>query len=190
MYSWDRSRCLTCPFPFHASLKYYQYASTHAPITSFRIPPLFVPPPLPHTPALPLAALPCSRLALIKDYFGLKIPITPPLLTPAALLICAVRLEVAGTETLDLLDTPDQHHQPMTQLAEWGPGRGSEQYEHDWMRLITCYSAWYQPLIRRRVFTPGMLTGNWIGRVFVRCYYLECIPTALIIFVGDSSEAV
>ena len=63
------------------------------------------------------------------------------------------------------------HRRPTTQFAEWGPDRDSEQYEHDWLRLITCYSPWDQPMIRRRVFTPGMVTGNWVGRLFVRRYY-------------------
>ena len=148
------------------------------------------PPPPPHTPGLPLAALPSSRLTFITDCFGLNIPITHPLLTPAALLICAVRLEAARTETPDVLDNSDEHVWPTTQLAEWGPGRGSEEYEHDWMRLITCYIPCHRPIIRRRVFTPGMLTGSWIGRIFVRYYYLECILTALIMFVGDISGAV
>ena len=141
-----------------------------------------MPPPLPHTPALPLAALPSSYPTFIKDYFGLNIPITHPLLTPAALLICAVRLEAARTETPVVLDTLDDHLRPTTQLAGWGPGHGSEQYEHDWMRLITCYSAWNHPMIRRRVFTPGMLTGAWIGRIFVRCYFMKYVLIALIIF--------
>ena len=149
-----------------------------------------MPPPPPHTTALPLPALPSSRLTLITDYFGLNIAITHPLLTPAALLICAVRLEAAGTEGSDHLDISNEHRRPTTQLAEWGPGRGSEQYEHDWMRLLTCYTPCHQPIIRRRVFTPGMLTGSWIGRVFVRCYFLEYILISLIMFVGDTSGSV
>jgi hypothetical protein len=128
----------------------------------------------PPTPALPPAALPSSRLTFIKDHFGINIPITNPLLTPAALLICAVRFEAVGT------DTPlATHRRPTTPFAEWGPGRGSEQYEHDWMRILTCYSPWDQPMIRRRVFTPGMITGAWVGRVFVRCCRLECVLVPL-----------
>jgi hypothetical protein len=72
----------------------------------------------------------------------------------------------------------------MTPFAEWGPGRGSEQYEHDWMRLLTCYSPWDQPMIRCRVFTPGMITGAWVGRVFVRCCRLEYVllPLTFVFF--------
>ena len=119
----------------------------------------------PSTSPLPPAALPYSHVPFVKDFFGHNIPITSPLLTPAALLICAVRLEAGSPDP----NSPnmDEHHLPATQFEEWGPGRGSEQYEHDWMRLITCYSPWNQPMIRRRVFTPGMMTGTWVGRFFV-----------------------
>ena len=134
--------------------------------------------------ALPLAALPSSRLTYVKDYFGLNVPITHPLLTPAALLICAVRLEAARADTPSPIpalaghesnnDQASDEQTPRTPFADWNTGC-SKQYEHDWMRLITCYSPWTQPMIRRNVFTPGMMTGTWVGRMFVRSSSLEFV---------------
>ena len=125
----------------------------------------------PSTLALPPAALPHSHVTFVKDFFGHIIPITSPLLTPAALLICALRLEAGTPDPTDV--DMEEHHLPTTQFAEWGPDRGSEQYPHDWMRLITYYSPWNQGMIRRRVFTPGMMTGTWVGCLFVSHNCLE-----------------
>ena len=105
----------------------------------------------------------------MKDHFGITFPITNPLLSHAALFICAVRLEAAATEPPFLGPNNEglDGYRPTTLFAEWGPDLGSEQYEHDWIRLITCYNPWTQPMVRRRVFTPGMVTGTWTGRLFV-----------------------
>ncbi|KAF8494037.1 hypothetical protein JB92DRAFT_2997379 [Gautieria morchelliformis] len=157
----DRNRVLTA-FA-HTFVGSFKYASTHAPITSFHLPPNITPLPLPLSPALPLAARPSSRPTYLQ-HFGLYLSITPPLLTPAALLSCAVRLETEYAETGD--DLAEQK-QPTTKFAEWGQDGGSERHEHDWTRLLTCYSPWTQPVTRRGcVFTPGMVTGTWVGRMF------------------------
>jgi hypothetical protein len=129
----------------------------------------------PHWPPHALAELPYSHPTYITDYFGVNPPITHPLLTPAALLICVVRLEAVEATSFTLpegyhgpIDEEiDQQAMPTTKFVEWGPGRGDD-FEHDWHRLTTCYSPWGQPTIRRRVFTPGMLAGTWVGRLFVR----------------------
>ncbi|KAF8491394.1 hypothetical protein JB92DRAFT_3100517 [Gautieria morchelliformis] len=153
----------------------FKYASTHDPITSFHFPPNIIPLPLAPSPALPLAARPSSRPTYLQDYFGLDILITPPLLTPAALLSCVVRLEAEGAE--EHIVVPDGYDgltgddlvaqtQKTTNFAEWGQKGGSKQHEHDWTRLLTCYSPWTQPMIRRCVFTPGMVSGTWVGRMF------------------------
>ncbi|KAF8495009.1 hypothetical protein JB92DRAFT_3230351 [Gautieria morchelliformis] len=144
------------------------YASTHAPITSFDIPLTGPTTPLlpPTTSALPLAALPSSRRSYLQDYFGVTLPVTHPVLAPAVFLSCAVRLEAAGAEMARRL--PEGHGTPTTMFADWGQGCGSEQYDHDWSCLLTCYIPWMPVIsvIIPRVFTPGMLTGTWVGRCF------------------------
>ncbi|KAF8520995.1 hypothetical protein JB92DRAFT_2828040 [Gautieria morchelliformis] len=133
----------------------FKYTSIHAPITSFHVPPSITPLLPPPTSALPLAALPFSRTTSLQDYFGFTLPFTHSLLVPTVFLNCAVRLEAAGAEMAMLL--PQGYGSPTTMFADWGQGCGSEQYEHDWIRLLTCYIPWMPPMIRRRVFTPGML---------------------------------
>ncbi|KAF8495005.1 hypothetical protein JB92DRAFT_3126695 [Gautieria morchelliformis] len=146
----------------------FKYASTHSPITSFDIPLTGPTTPLlpPTTSALPLAALPSSRRTYLQDYFGVTLPVTHPLLAPAVFLSCAVRLEPAGAEMAMLL--PEGPGSLTTMFADWGQGCGSEQYDHDWSRLLTCYIPWVPVIsvIIPRVFTPGMLTGTWVGRGF------------------------
>jgi hypothetical protein len=118
---------------------------------------------------------------LVTDYFGVNIHITHPLLTHAAFLSSLVRLEAAGAEMLILLDGYGgpigndlaEQARPTTLFADWGPGYDSQRYEHDWMRLLICFSPWTHPMIRRRVFTPGMLTGTWVGRLFVGLFSKE-----------------
>ncbi|KAF8494023.1 hypothetical protein JB92DRAFT_2835036 [Gautieria morchelliformis] len=165
----DRARVLAA-FS-HMFVGSFKYASTHAPITSFHVPPPSRPLLPPPTPALPLAALPSSRQTYLQHYFGLTVAITHPLLTPAALLSCVVRLEAAGAEMAILLSPTDdelaERTRPTTGFADWVPGCGSEQYEHDWIRLLTCYIPSPQPMIRPRAFTPGMLNGTWVGRCFI-----------------------
>jgi hypothetical protein len=149
---------------------------------------------LPPSPALPLAARPSSRPTYLQDYFGLDIPITPPLLTPAALLSCVVRLEAEGAE--DPLVLPDGYDGPAgddlveqtqqtTKFAEWGQDGGSEQHEHDWTRLLTCYNPWTQPMIRRCVFTPGMVSGTWVGRMFVCLFSAYTVVALTSVFVKE-----
>ena len=128
----------------------------------------------------------------MKDHFGKTFPITTPLLTGAALLICAVRLEAAAAEPPFLLPEPtseslDSHRLPTTRFAEWGPGLDSEQYEHDWIRLIACYSTWTQPMIRHRVFTPGMVAGTWTGRFFVSRCLAYIVPAFTYVFLQGGS---
>ena len=151
------------------------------------VPPVEPPLPPPPRPALALAALPYSQPTYIKNYFGINPPITHPLLTPAVFLICVVRLEAAGA--VSPIRLPVDFHgptieevaektRPTTRFAEWREGHASD-YEHDWNRLITCYSPWTQPMVRRRVFTPGMLAGTWIGRLFVNDPVLSVASFAL-----------
>ena len=61
-----------------------------------------------------------------------------------------------------------RERRPITMFLDWEQGCGYEQFEHDWNRLLTCYDPWSLPMTRRHVFTPGMLTGFWVGRLFVR----------------------
>ncbi|KAF8531164.1 hypothetical protein JB92DRAFT_2853830 [Gautieria morchelliformis] len=128
----------------------FKYASTHAPITSFHVPRSITPLLPPPTSALPFAAPPSSRPTYLQDYFSLTIAIAHPLLTPAALLSCAVRLEAAGADMPILLregygsptdDELAERTRLTTIFADWGQGCGSEPYEHDWIR----YSPWTQP---------------------------------------------
>ncbi|KAF8495008.1 hypothetical protein JB92DRAFT_2994785 [Gautieria morchelliformis] len=147
----------------HMVVGSFKYTSIHAPITSFHVPPSITPLLPPPTSALPLAALPFSRTTSLQDYFGFTLPVTHPLLVPTVFLNCAVRLEAARAEMAMLL--PQGYGSPTTMFADWGQGCGSEQYEHDWIRLLTCYIPWMPPMIRRRVFTPGMLKGDSAGTI-------------------------
>ena len=151
------------------------------------IPPAKPPLSLPPRPALALAALPYSHPTYIKKYFGINPPITHPLLTPAVFLICAVRLEAAGAVSPihlpvgfqgPTIEEVAEQTRPTTQFADWEKGHTSG-YDHDWNRLITCYSPWTQPMVRWCVYTPGMLAGTWTGRLFVNHSVLTVASFAL-----------
>ncbi|KAF8582252.1 hypothetical protein K439DRAFT_1618421 [Ramaria rubella] len=187
-----------------------KHPSTHAPITSFDIPPLVGSPPvpselLPTSSPYPLASLPASQPIIFQDYFGKTLILTPPLLSPAAWLICVVRLEMAEAEAqvtfpLNMPETREEADsngwegparedikeklRPATRFMEWGPKAGGcawERYNNDWERLLGCYDPWKElnPRIRRQVFTPGMLAGEWIGKRFLidRAQYMSHIHT-------------
>lgn len=146
-------------------------------MTSFLIPPTEPPLPLPPRPALALPALPYSRPTHLEDYFGVNRIITPPLLAQAVFLICSVRLEAAAVAMLrqahllvgyegPTIEELQAETRLTTEFADWSESHARD-HEHDWSRLLTCYDPWTQPMTRRRVFTPGMLAGTWVGRLFV-----------------------
>ena len=172
-----------------------QYASTHAPMTYFFIPPPQIPSPPPPLSVLPLSIAPLPPPCKIPDHFGWEITLARPLLIPPVLLAYTVRFEnrVQAFQTENGW-VPIGSRAPATRAerqrtgwwgatgedfeafskvktgaVEWGDN-SSILHEQDWMRLRTCYDPWSQPPMRDRVFTPGMLDGIWEGRWLVRSF--------------------
>ncbi|KAF8513297.1 hypothetical protein JB92DRAFT_3116511 [Gautieria morchelliformis] len=148
----DRARVLAA-FA-HMVVGSFKYASIDAPITSFHVPPSITPLLPPPTSALPLAALLFSRPTYLQDYFGFTLPVTHPLLVPAVFLNCAVRLEAARAEMAIFFHKDTAAQQLCLQTGV-----------RVVIRLLTCYIPWMPPMIRRRVFTPGMLKGDSSGTI-------------------------
>lgn len=128
----------------------------------------------------------------VSDYFGLEFDIAQPLTLPPALLSSAVRLEAISSEMIRSADLA--HNEAPAQAADttgWIGPTAEDIYkqirvqtpcidwdehehngiwgnEHDWNRLCVCVEPWSGPVMRGRVFTPGMLHGNWVGHLLVR----------------------
>ncbi|KAF8574414.1 hypothetical protein K439DRAFT_854639 [Ramaria rubella] len=172
----------------------YNYTSTHAPITSFMIPPTSRQPTpeylLSGAAVPPLSSLPAPAASTFREYFGTDVTLAHPLLSPAALLSCVVRLELDEAEAQVILpegvpatraeattigwDNPtrqdyEEKMRPATRFVDWDStthGFSWGRHNHDWERLLRCYDPWKQvtavtPGVRQ-VFTRGMLDGEWV----------------------------
>ncbi len=55
-------------------------------------------------------------------------------------------------------------------LEKWWSGevpRGSVRHEHEWQRMTRCFNPYLDTKLKIRIFTPGMLSGTWEGRMLV-----------------------
>ncbi|KAF9238529.1 hypothetical protein BU15DRAFT_88368 [Melanogaster broomeanus] len=130
------------------------------------------------------------------QYFGHRLNLAVPPLTPAALLNFAVRRE-AWQDTVPLPsrianlpatreeailrnitspmltqeDVREFHCHTRTRFFErnhGGRGVASEQLDKEWFRLVGCYTPWaIERPLKGIVYPLGTLVGNWCGRMLV-----------------------
>jgi hypothetical protein len=53
-------------------------------------------------------------------------------------------------------------------LSSWTLKSPSSKYDNDWMKLNYCWDPWAYSPNKGAVYTPGMFTGLWQGRMIVR----------------------
>lgn len=145
------------------------------------MPPLYEP-----KPTFLLSSSPTHAPSIIPDYFGQRLVLSRPLLTPPALLSCLVRLggcvkshnsSELGNEDSTVIRAhaiklgwsgalTEKYDRLGMKGFQWNEN-SSIRHEHDWKRLLYCYNPWTRIPVSTTVFSPGQLEGTWEGRWLV-----------------------
>ncbi|GJJ06053.1 hypothetical protein Clacol_000241 [Clathrus columnatus] len=174
----DTLNALSCIF-----LGSFKYPTTFAPLTTFQIPPSVIPPLHEPRPTFLLSTSPTHPPSVIRDYFGQRLVLSRPLLTPPALLSCLIRFGGCVKSRGASIDENANQTVSRAQAIKLGwSGALTEKYDrlgmegyqwsqtssirhqHDWRRLLYCYNPWTRMRIPTRAFSPGQLEGTWEGR--------------------------